>query len=124
VLQTAPGDLFAQCGGTLLYGLARHEFVSEPAFRFDLNANVVVKAQNAFIFKLRKSHKSSPTLLFRFCLQPDLDQAADGFRTTGHIVFLSPFVDGSNYILRDAARNSRVTPRCRTAAAPFLDFRY
>jgi hypothetical protein len=71
VPQTASGDLFSQRGGALFYGFARHEFISENALSFDLNANVVVKSQNAFVFKLRKSHRNSPTPLFIFCLQPE-----------------------------------------------------
>jgi hypothetical protein len=49
VLQAASGDLFTQRGGALFYGLARHELISEATVSFDLNANVVVKAQNAFV---------------------------------------------------------------------------
>jgi hypothetical protein len=63
MMQAPSGDFFTQRGGALFYRFARHELILEATLGFDLNANVVVKAQNALVFELQKFHKNSPTLL-------------------------------------------------------------
>jgi hypothetical protein len=38
----------------------------EASFRFDLTANIVVKAQNALVVQISNSHELSPTPLITF----------------------------------------------------------
>jgi hypothetical protein len=65
-LQAPSGDLVTQRRRAPLYGIAGHELMWKASFRFDLTANIVVKAQNALVVQISNSHELSPTPLITF----------------------------------------------------------